>query len=200
MINPRKGKHVLVEGADLYFLLVALVDQLEMNDIHVVDAGGVTDFPSAIDALKSSPGFAEYVGSLGIIRDAEANPAASAFTSLQATLRTLDLPVPVTLGMAVAGPPRVNILILPDNNDEGMLETMLLRSIQDHPAISCVDNFVDCLTENELMPSNAPKVRVHAFLATQPNAYLKIGEAAQAKVWKWDSGAFEPLLNFLHSL
>ena len=85
-------------------------------------------------------GFRETVRSLGIVRDAETS-AGGAFQSVQSALRNAELPVPDSLAERTDTSPAVTVLILPGDNRQGMLETLLCESFADDPVEDCIDDF-----------------------------------------------------------
>lgn len=86
-------------------------------------------------------------------------------------------------------------------NTPGALEDLCLQSVTQDPAMLCVGVYFQCLQKQGLpMPSNLPKARVQAFLASRQEAGKRLGEAAQAGYLPWDDKAFEPVRNFLQQL
>ena len=49
-------------------------------------------------------------------------------------------------------------------------------------------------------PGNLAKAKVHAWLASQVDPDKRLGEAAQAGYWPWDSCVFESLKDFMRNL
>jgi hypothetical protein len=96
---------------------------------------------------------------------------------------------------------RVSIFVLPDDTSAGMLEDLCLAAVESDGAIECLNDYLACVLLNcNRKPENPAKARVHAWLASQPRADLRLGEAAEAGYWPWDSGAFENLRRFITEL
>jgi hypothetical protein len=81
-----------------------------------------------------------------------------------------------------------------------MLETLCLLSVSTLPEFSCVDGYFQCLQGYNIIPNNLHKARAHAWLASRPELDKRVGEAAQAGYWPWDSDAFTDLWSFIRSL
>lgn len=191
------SKQLVVEGKDALLFFNALVAKLGISDVQIQDFGGVSDLGDFLDALRISPGFAESVNSIGIVRDADGHPT-GAFQSVCSSVRRIGWQVPTHVEAITGTDPRIGIFILPGGGRQGMLEDLLLESVAGDPAIRCVDGFITCLsTENVPPPKNIAKARVQAFLASRPKSGLLIGSAAAAGYWPWASSAFDSLKTFL---
>jgi hypothetical protein len=152
-----------------------------------------------LKAIVLTPGFMRKVVSLGIVRDTETSGPAS-FQSVCNALQTANLPVPTQPLSSEGSKPRVSILLLPDADTPGMLETLCLRSVATDPVIPCVDQYFQCLREVGVIPNNIHKAKVQAFLASRLAPGLLLGQAAQKGYWNWDSSAFDHVRRFLHGL
>lgn len=192
--------HVLVvEGKDEELFFEALIRYMRLQHVQVLSIGGKTNLRANLKALALSPGFANVV-SLGIIRDADQDPL-GALQSVQDALRAASLPAPVGVLSPAGDKPKVMIMIMPAENTPGALEDLCLQSVTQDPAMLCVGVYFQCLQKQGLpMPSNLPKARVQAFLASRQEAGKRLGEAAQAGYLPWDDKAFEPVRNFLQQL
>jgi hypothetical protein len=115
-------------------------------------------------------------------------------------LRHVGLPCPAAHGQFAAGTPRVGIFIVPNSVDDGMLETLCLQSVAALPEFPCVDGYLQCLQGHGVIPNNLHKARAHAWLASRLEPDKRVGEAAQAGYWPWDSDAFLDLWSLIRSL
>jgi hypothetical protein len=176
-------------------------DQVGLADMQIQDFGGINELPGFLRALRITPGFAG-VTSLGIIRDAEENPA-NAFQSVCSALRNAQFDVPGQPEVFVGTKPQVGVLILPDAMTSGMLETLCLRSVAGDPAIPCVEKYFECIRQRvpeEGLPKTMDKARVQAFLASRLDPEMHLGRAAQKRYWPWDSPVFGHVRKFLSDL
>ncbi|MGB9597480.1 MAG: DUF3226 domain-containing protein [Candidatus Poribacteria bacterium] len=89
--------------------------------------------------------------SLGIVRDAENNPK-SAFQSVCSALDHSKISKPKKPCSLSDGSPRVSVLILPDANTEGMLETICLRAVANDLVIEYIDKYFDCINKKGFCP------------------------------------------------
>ena len=168
-VTITKTKILLVEGNDELNLFEELLNDLNLNDqIQVIEVGGKTKFSPKLSGIKSMPEFRTIVTSIGIVRDADDDPI-SAFQSVCSALRKNQLPEPNAPLVTVQGRPHVTVMIVPDRNTIGMIENVCLESVNDDPAMECIDQFFLCL-ENKgrvLADNQVPKARVRAYLTSR---------------------------------
>jgi hypothetical protein len=200
-MEVRKDRLLLVEGRDEANLVEAFLGTLHLTNVQALDVAGKTSFVARGQAVLSdarSRGITLLT--VGIIRDADQNPR-GAFRSVQSALRRLKLPCPSSPSDFTEGAPSVGVFISPDARSTGSLETLCWNSIQDTSQATCVDQFVQCLRDNNaLESSNEWKTRTHAFLASKEDPVARVGEGALAGYWKFDSPAFDGLRAFLQRL
>lgn len=95
----------------------------------------------------------------------------------------------------------MGVLILPDGHNPGMLEDVCLAAIQTNPEMRCVDEYFKCIRETaKRQPGNLAKARVHAWLASQVQPDLRLGNAAQKGYWPWDNPVFDQIKELLRAL
>jgi hypothetical protein len=193
-------KQLLVEGRDDEVFFQALICSLGLTGIQVRTFDGIDVLPRFLRAFVRVPGFGSTVRTLGVVRDADANPK-GAFQSVCTALHHADLPRPRRAGTPVGDHPTVSVLILPDATTPGMLETLCARAVSSDLASRCVDGFLDCVKGcGNPIPGNLDKAWVHAFLASRPKPDLQVGRAAAAGYWPWDHPEFDHVKEFLRSL
>jgi hypothetical protein len=176
-IEIKEPTILLVEGKDDIFFFNAFISHLGLKNIQIVDMEGKTQLRDRLRALIVAPGFKAKVASLGIVRDANANPR-GAFQSVCDALKALNLPVPERPLVSVGIRPKVTILILPKEDTSGMLEDICLKSVQKDPALFCVDQYFNCLQEQGIsLPQNESKAKVQVFLGSRKEPGLRLGEA-----------------------
>jgi hypothetical protein len=200
-----------VEGISALYFFRALLRSINIiNQIQIQNFGGNEELENFLLALKNTGDFNTVV-SIGIIRDAESNHPSNAFKSVCSALRDVELYQPSQPEKFEGANPRIGVLILPNANECGMLETLCLQSVSNDPAIKCIEDYLDCLRSNCLQEPideshNIHKARVQAFLASRTflspkrrNIWL-LGQAADKGDWQWDSPAFDHVKLFLTSL
>ena len=197
-----KTKLVAAEGKEEVYFLTALKDNLEITNVEIRDIGGTYGLPTKLNTLIKTPGFSNVV-SFGVMIDANSN-ASNAFKSVCEALRSSCLAVPaepLKLTKKDKGQPQVMVLIVPHGADQGMLEDICLQSVANDPAMTCVEEYFECLMKNlDKSPRNPSKARVHAFLSSRELPEKRLGEAAKAGYWPWDSQAFDHVKQFLSML
>jgi hypothetical protein len=190
---------LIVEGREEELFFGALIEHLGLQNIQIMPIGGKEQLRRNLKALARSPSFAKVV-SLGIVRDANANPRA-AFQSVRDALQAVNLPAPDRPLIPTGRDLQVTVMIVPAEDTPGMLEDLCLRSVLSDPATPCMEQYFQCLQQRDLpLPRNMPKARVQAFLASRREAGKRLGEAARAGYWPWNEAAFEPVKDFLQQV
>ncbi len=188
-----------VEGEDEKSFFNSLFKHMQMAVPDIRPVGGKDQFPRKIPALKATTGF-DGVTQLGIVRDREGD---NALTSIQNVLRRQGLEPPVQHGEFSAGHPKVGIFIMPGQTIEGtMLEDLCLKTVEDHSAMRCVNDFASCVASLETAPKNISKAKTQVFkaqtfLAAQPEIVGSVGLGAQKRYWDFDSPCLAELKEFL---
>lgn len=194
-----KPKLLVGEGSEEVLFFNALLTHLNMTDVQIEQYGGKQGLASYLKTLKVRPGYREVI-SIGITRDAD-DSAASAFQSVCGSLKGAELPVPTKPGEIAGNNPQVNILILPNGQNNGMLEDLCLAAVETDAVLQCVDKYFDCVSKTtKRQPNNLAKARIRVWLSSQIEPDKRLGEAAQAGYLPWDSFAFDGLKQFLQAL
>ena len=199
--TPVRGyqNQLLVEGRDEELFLGALLRELGINDVQIQNCRGKDNLSIVLLEIAQDPDF-HLINSIGTVRDADLN-ANGAFQSVQSALRRANLPVPARMLQPTTGNPSTSVFIMPDNNSYGALEKLCISALADEPAMSCVDEFLQCINDRAgSRPRDGDKARIHAFLASREDPELRLGEAAQRGYIPWDHPAFSDLAQFLKEL
>lgn len=192
---------LLVEGPDDRFFFEAFTSHLQLGDIQVLAVGGKDEVRARLRVLPLTPGFVDTVRALGIVRDADDNPK-GAFQSVSNALLAAKLPVLHKPLESVREDIKVSVMILPDAQTPGMLETVCLQAVTNDPASECVDAYFDCLKRQGITPNSQalPKARLQAFLASRTRPGLRLGEAAKSREFPFEHAAFKQIREFLVQL
>jgi hypothetical protein len=161
-------KMILVEGQDEAYLFRALIKQQGLEDqIDVASFDGIKKLGPALKALRRIPGHQDLTA-IGIVRDAEQDKD-RAFQSVCDSLRGADLPQPPAPREFIGSEPRIGVLILPVGPRRGNLEDVCLMSVQDNPAMECVERYFQCLGErlDRLPGTHLAKACVKSFLVSR---------------------------------
>lgn len=187
---------LLVEGRDLKGFCEGLTDHLGLQNLQIQNFGGVDQLRTFLPVLTKMSDFSR-VTSIGVVRDAERD-AAAAFRSVQGCLDHAGLSVPTAPDQRSGDDPTITVMILPGENQPGMLETLLCDTFIEEGVSSCIDTFFDCVKELQGQPVRKPyKARARTYLATKPDPHLSIGVAAKRKYWDLDHPVLQPLHKFL---
>ena len=200
--NPKEistGVQLLVEGNDQRNFFEAVIEYLVLEHVQVWNFGGVDDLGKFLRAFVNMRGFSS-VSSVGIVRDAEES-AILALKRVNRALRNVNLPVAIEPPENGNGRPRSKILILPDGERPGMLETLLYETIAGTEESSCIEQYFDCLGDlAEFSENKRAKARAHAWLATRREPHVSVGFAAKKRYWNLEHEALASVRDFVSSL
>ena len=202
---------LLVEGNDPRNFFERFIAHLAIPGVQVQNFGGVTELRSFLEGFVVTPGFGR-VRSIGIVRDAERRvdqggqvegqppPAVSAFHSVRSSLQSVRLPVPDRLTEQAGTRPSVSVFVLPGDENDGMLETLLCKTFAGTDVDRCIDGFFRCAEEAGSPIRRRDKARARVYLTTKPEPHVSVGVAAQKRYWDFDHDAFDGVRRFLRSL
>lgn len=207
-IRITSKKILTVEGKDEKNFFVIFLKHLSISDFQIEEVGGKDQFKNKFPALKLRPGFfhadgSTFVTHLAIIRDKNSDDA---FVSIREMLKKEGFTPPKSHGQFSQAKPKVGILIMPGDTVEGtMLEDLCMKTVEDHPAMKCVNEFASCVSDLPESPKNISKSKVavfkaQTFLAAQPDVVDSVGLAAKKKYWNFESPALKELKEFLNNL
>jgi hypothetical protein len=197
-----KENVLVVEGKDEYDFFSALLGAMNIPDVQIIDVGGIYGFRANFPLYIQTDGALAMIKNIGFVRDAEQHEARSAFNSILSVLRNYDLPCPTEPRKLVNdNGKKVNIFIMPNNNDRGMLEDLCIASVKDTDVFTCVECFVQCyetkITKDKF---NLPKAKILAYLSTRTPIVNALGVAARQGVWDFTKPCFDDIKNFLREL
>ena len=208
-----KKQHIIFcEGEDEKWFLIWFLNSQELadnpfysNDIQVISFGGNEELSDKLELLTITPGF-ETIKSLLVIRDAEKN-AEGAVRKIQDSLGNVQLPVPDGPGKWAIDGKKVGFLLFPNCDqsvENGTLEDLCLSILKEegHSIIlDKVQSFLALLKEKHQRPfPHEFKSMLHTYFSvTDDFIGLKIGEAAKACAFDWNSDKLAFLKSFLLS-
>jgi len=202
--RPITSKKVLaVEGADEKNFFDSLLKHMNITDFDIREVGGKDQFKNKLPALKKASGFfnadgSPFVTHLAIVRDKNSGDA---FRSIANILQKENLTPPEKHGKFSPGNPKIGIFIMPGKKIKGtMLEDLCLKTVENNPAMRCVNEFASCVSTLPTPPKNASKAKAQAFLAAQPEVVDSTGLGALRHYWDFNSPALDELKNFLNHL
>ena len=208
MADPKTIMHskvLVVEGLDAQMFCVWALDAYKLDDIEVWNFGGITQLTEYMQAFKLRTGF-NLVKTIGVIRDAE-NDKLGAERSIKKSFKDSGFIVPQNmLEWQVGGSIKTGYMILPgkddlyDENGKGALEHLCLGSINDDCLLECVNEFTGLVKGKSISLPCEHKTKLNSYLAITQYVGMKVGEAAKAGAWDWQSPAMEVFHEFLQSM
>lgn len=201
---------ILCEGRDAEEFLIAYLNSSALSDIpsfstdiQVMDFGGNSELSSFLLMLTKMEGF-NTIKSILIIRDAEQDPQ-RAILDIKSALFHADMAVPPTVLTWSESNVKIGYLLFPTLNsttEKGTLEDFCLQILKEErsPAVlKQITEFMQQLSSEDLRTFPRPfKTRLHTYFSiTDPYVSLKVGEAAKANAFDWNTPLLLPLKNFL---
>lgn len=203
---------ILCEGIDEKKFLIYYLNNPGLKEypflsrnVQIIDFGGNEELSDKLNVLKITPGFVS-AKSLLIIRDAEKKPE-SAVCQIQRSLKKACLPVPSGPGEWESRDSnlKTGFLLFPSCDKtvkEGTLEDLCL-SILNQPdstdMLSEIQTFLEQLKKGfgRKFP-HEHKSKLHTYFSiTDKFVGMKIGEAAKAQAFDWNSENLNFLKSFL---
>jgi len=215
----RKTKLILVEGTDACYFFIYLLQSLEIEEIQVLDYGGVTDLTEYLKNLAKLDGY-QSVTSILVLRDAEYPSTQSTETASKSAVKSINSSfqksnlIPDGADIEAFKLPlyeynerKIGIGLFPglDSNKhlitQGTLEELCLKilgkDIVIHKIISGINTFII----NYLGFKRAHKNKLHAILSfTDKFVGMKLGETANAKGFDFNSPYLKPFVDMIKAL
>ncbi len=185
----KKTKLLLVEGIDALHFFIAALEHYNIDDIQVLDFGGISELDNYIKLLKLVDNY-DNVETIVIARDAETN-ANTAVTNVSNTIsknfNKLEINEPFKY--VSSGKIKLAFMIFPgfDENRNllnGTLEDLCLGTISN--VLKTVSNdFIDDLHKKYSF-KYIHKTKLHNYLSINDKFVgSKIGEASKYGAWDW---------------
>lgn len=89
---------------------------------------------------------------------------------------------------------------MPGKSQQGMLEDLCLKTVENQPAMKCVDIFVTCASNLKKKPKNLSKTKVQTYLAAMPEIVNSLGIGAKKGYWNFGSSELNDLKSFLEKM
>ena len=201
-LTIQKTKLVLAEGADAYFFLIWALEAYKINDVQVMNFGGIDELDNFMNVLTQLDGF-DDVESLVVARDAETNYQ-NALDNVKNSFTRNNLFAPDNAFEFNEAKPRAAIMIFPGYNsngqpENGCLENLCLKTIND-PVLESAKSFLRHINDNHEQLSHEHKSLVHSYLSVK-NKFVgsKLGEAARFGAWNWQADVLEPFKRILEN-
>ena len=178
---------LFVEGTYDRALVEWLLWRLEVDNVHVaVIEGGVSKLKRVANEIHKSRDEGRRIA---LLLDADSD-VQHRRNALKDEIERLDLPIERTF-------------LLPDNEGEGTLETLLEQMAPStHQGVyACLDEYKACLsTLNKAYTTPGPKARVYAYCEAIGAKTGPGKDYDDTTHWNPDTSALEPLRQFLKSM
>lgn len=209
-----KHKHIILcEGEDDKWFINWYLNSEQLKyqpafsrDFQTFQMQGVTNLSDAMQLLKRTEGF-DMVKSILAIRDADED-FESACDNVRAAFRKADFPVPSGPHVWTNGPIKTAFLLFPSCDGTpmtGALEDLCMQILAEEnvsPLLGEIEKFIFrlCSDQNRKL-SHTRKSKLHTYFSvTDKFISLKVGEAAKAGAFNWNSDRIRPLTEFLEEL
>jgi len=184
-----KTKPLVVEGADALHFCISALEAYGVDDVQVMDFGGINNLKPYLKALPMLPGY-ENVSTIVVARDAETN-VATAITNVKSSLKQASLPIPENPFEFTGDNLRTAFMIFPGSVDQvlppGALEDLCLDIVKDGSTFDCVDAYLQCSQSSGREIKRQHKTKLHSYLSGKDDFVgMKIGEASKAGAWNWE--------------
>lgn len=204
-----KSYLILCEGKDAELFLINYLESKALakdkrfsNNIQVLDFGGNDNLSNYLMNLKNMDGF-DKVTTLAVVRDAEKNYYKANHDVCRSIKRCGIVP-PEQCGVWIQDNTglKVGFILFPLNNEAGTLEDLCLKILsekENKKILSSIDMFIEKmeLSYNRHYHQKH-KNRLYTYLSTSDKyVTMRIGTAAKAGAFNWNSIELKPLHNFL---
>lgn len=201
-IEFKSDKLILVEGKDEVNFFKALLKKIGIES-DVYDYEGKRNFnKKKFGAIKNSPGF-ENVKSLVLTMDAD-NSVENTYECIKNVLGENETVCPANLNEFVEDNGiKVGVYIMPDCENQGMLEDLCLKSVEEEDLLRCAEGFLKCVdssVSDEEKPKNVSKAKAQTFLAGKKEIVKSVGLGAQKDYWNFDHECMSKIKVFLENL
>jgi hypothetical protein len=196
LVAFRSSHLILVEGSDDRAVIANLIghEGVPGDNFHIHNMVGNRGWPEALKGFMQTAGF-EDVLSLGLIRDADTNPAGT-WQSCRDALANAGLPVPSAPDQLQNGRPAVAVTLVPSSTGIGALEELCWMSF-DPELCTCVDSYFQCTGNIEAVKK---KEQVQVYLAGLRRPCPNLAIAADRRTLDFSNSAFDTLRNFVRML
>ena len=217
-------KVLFVEGQDEINFFGELLKYIRIPDVQIISYDGKDNLKNELKTITKIPNFSK-VQLFGIVRDAD-NNIEGAFKSICQILKNNNYMPPDKPNTFSSGAPKVGIYIMPNNKDDGMLEDLCLKTVEDSPLIECIDELIECanlMYENGKVKEffekydyfknkevyrknfsksngkikNIAKAKAQAYLSVMPKIVSSVGVGTEKGYWNLESEELNDLKEFL---
>ncbi|EEP60904.1 DUF3226 domain-containing protein [Sulfurihydrogenibium yellowstonense] len=186
---------ILIEGKTDKIFFEELIKFIgRESDIQVVYMEGK-------DKLKSLIKFPDFslVKILVVVQDADNDPK-RAFQSIRDTLKNSGFSIPSKPYEISDGSLKTAIIILPDENEKGDLESLIVEHLKNRLEFRCVDGFVNCVKNFNFDLKKLSKTKLYAYISITSEPDANFDTFIKKKIIDFTNERFKKLIDFIKSL
>ncbi len=193
-------KVLIVEGySDLVFYAAVFRELDKENVAFIKEFGGKGNITKNLELFVTPQLVADKIR-IGVIVDANGN-AAGTFAQVRDVLQQLTGQAIANSGDWSGGDPDVGLLVVPDGNTAGEIETLVWNAWCAEAANThkrdCIVRFVDCMQEAGLLAKSPSKGLIGSLLAIAYDEDPRLRPGARANVFDLSHPTFMELREFL---
>lgn len=231
-IPENVSRILVVEGNEDKTFFQALAEHLGIDDqIYIVVCEGKNELSTTLTSLLNDGNFHKF-RHIGIICDNDFPDSREGKLPLETVRDEIDsandaidenlkrrreLSKPVRPREAAGTKPKVSVLLLPDDDRDGMLENLVLDAIGEDKITNCVDAYYACLEQQaqlKIQKAREPRSRLSVYISgkildsnyatNDDSRRWFLTQAVDMKWWKeedmWNKCAFNQAKAFLTQL
>jgi hypothetical protein len=215
----KKAKLILVEGADALYFFIYLLESLAIQDVQVLDYGGITNLTQYLKNLVKYDGY-QAVTSILILRDAEFSSEHSSESASDSAVKSIKSSLQKSnfiqedndietfkLPLYEYNRHKIGIGLFPGLDDkkqlipQGTLEELCLKIFEKDVIVHKIFSGINTFLINYLGFKRSHKNKLHTVLSfTDKYVGMKIGETARAKGFNFDSPYLSPFIDMIRAL
>ncbi len=187
--------------------------------MQIINTEGKEKFKREFKFISKMENFSN-VNIIGIILDGD-NSVENTFNSICDVINNCNYHPPKKLNEFSNNNPKIGIYVMPNNKENGMLEDLCLKTVENNPLINCVNDCINCankLYENDKVYnyfneieyfnnkkfinkkiSNIAKTKAQIYLALMPKICNSVGVGANKSYWNINSEHLNNLKRFLEN-
>lgn len=197
-----KSKLFLVEGVDEVKFFNCLFKHLERDDIQIIDTKGKDKLKLYLPLIRNITNFSQ-VDTIAVVRDAD-NSIQDAFNSVSRILTNNQISPPNAINtVQKTGTYNVGVFIMPGTHGNGMLETLVMESLEHCTVKQFADRYITELSAAlgaQQSPKNMHKAKMHAYLAGKREYVPSLGMATEKGYFDLSAPAFNSIREFVNAL
>jgi len=190
---------LVVEGySDLLFYAEVLESVGKHERVFIKHLGGKDGFSLKLDDFVNPSLLAKKVA-LAFVVDGDVEPQKT--RSYMESLLSRLTGQPVAEGEWTTGTPKIGLLVVPDSETKGEVETLVWKSWSADPANAgqrkCVEDYVACMNSQGVAAHSPDKGLIGALLALKSDEDPRLGPGARTKVFDLQRPELQRMRDFL---